>query len=280
MKKRFFIVLGILGALAIISGFFFRVEIKESVESFSKLSLPEPKAVTEFQKQESAPTTTPAEISLKKPSTLGASEASAKQLNRPKGETLNPKPSTLAINLNIPFASQAPFGNWDLPYQEACEEAAAIMVHRYFSGEPLDPATMDGELKKLIAWEEKTFGYYKDTTAEEIARMLREYFGHSEVEVQYDFTIEDVKAALQEGHPVILPAAGRLLPNPYFRDPGPVYHALVVKGFIGEKIITNDPGTRRGKDFLYDPVALLNAVHDWNEENILKGRKVMIIVRE
>lgn len=258
MKRWIFIGLGVV-AIGLL--FFFRVDIKQAIKSFSKPALPEPKAAVEF----SAP--------IKKLDT-----PSQKPPSNPQ-PSISPLKLQASVNLNIPFGSQAPFGNWVLPYQEACEEAAAIMVHRFFSGEPLDPATMDRELKKLIAWEEKTFGYYKDTTAEEIARMLREYFGHKNVEVKYDFTMEDVKAAVSQGYPVILPAAGRLLPNPYFRQPGPIYHALVVKGFIGKKIITNDPGTRHGKDFLYDPEPLMNAVHDWNEEDILKGRKVMIVVK-
>lgn len=182
------------------------------------------------------------------------------------------------INLEIPFASQAPTGNWDMPYQEACEEAATIMVHRYFENESLDPKIMDSELLRLIDWENETFGYYKDTTAEEMVRILREYFGHKNVEIKTEFTIDDIMKAVAKGHPVILPTAGRLLPNPNFRQPGPVYHTVVIKGYLKGKIITNDPGTRNGKDFLYSPEALMNAIHDWNEKDILLGRKIMIVV--
>ena len=47
------------------------------------------------------------------------------------------------------------------------------------------------------------------------------------------------------GVPVLLPAAGRLLRNPYFSGQGPLYHMLVVKGYTRDgKIITDDPGTR------------------------------------
>ena len=99
------------------------------------------------------------------------------------------------------------------------------------------------------------------------------------MEVKYIFTIEDIKREVAAGHPVILPAAGRLLPNPNFRQPGPIYHALIVKGYMRDgRIITNDPGTRNGKDFLYKPEALMNALHEWNSEDILLGSPAMIVV--
>lgn len=257
MKKWIFSI-ALLGILA--AAFFFRVSLKEFVFSFAKQELPEPKLVSEFMLPP-APTLKPPRVSQ-------------------KSKQAKPSPAPTQINLNIPFGSQAPFADWGMPYQEACEEAAVIMAHRFFSGEPLDAEIMNTEILKLVEWQEKTFGYYKDTTAEEIARILREYFGHADIEVRYKFTIDDIKKEVAAGHPVIVPAAGRLLPNPNFKQPGPIYHALVVKGFLANgKIITNDPGTRKGADFLYNPAALMNAVHDWNAEDILKGKKVMIVVR-
>lgn len=184
-----------------------------------------------------------------------------------------------SINLAIPFASQAPHANWDLPYQEACEEASMIMAARFLRGQPLDADIMDAEILKLVDWQEKRFGYYKDTTAAEMAIVMREYFGFNRVEVRTEFTIDDIKREIAAGRPVILPAAGRLLSNPNFRQPGPVYHALTVKGYLKDgSIITNDPGTRNGKDFLYDPEILYNAIHDWVIGDITLGQKAMIVV--
>ena len=36
-----------------------------------------------------------------------------------------------SLLLEVPFTSQAPFGNWDEPYQEACEEAVMLMLMHY-----------------------------------------------------------------------------------------------------------------------------------------------------
>ena len=182
------------------------------------------------------------------------------------------------MNLDVPFTPQAPHANWSLPYKEACEEASVLMVHRFYTGEALDPEIANKELLEMVKWEEDVFGYYIDTTAEETAKILREYFGHDRVDVIYDFSIEDIKRHVAAGRPVLLPAIGRLLPNPYFKTPGPLYHMLVVKGFTKDgQIITNEPGTRRGHDFLYDPDALMNAVHDWNPEDVYKGVKAMVV---
>jgi hypothetical protein len=55
---------------------------------------------------------------------------------------------------------------------------------------------------------------------------------------------------------------------------------LVIKGYTSaEKFITNDPGTRRGADFLYDENVIMEAMHDWRvDKNIDLGKKVIIIV--
>lgn len=184
------------------------------------------------------------------------------------------------INLDVPFASQAPFNDWGVPFKEACEEAAIIMAHTFLVGEKLSQETMKQEILKMVEWEKKTFGYYEDTSAQEMARTLREYYGHTDIEVKFDFTKEDLMAALAQGYPVVIPAAGRMLGNPNFRSPGPFYHALTVKGYTSTHFITNDPGTRKGADYIYTHEVLMNAVHDFNKGDVLKGKKVMIVVKK
>lgn len=184
-------------------------------------------------------------------------------------------------NLAVPFTSQAPFQNWDLPYQEACEEASAIMVDAFYRGVIGSIPREDAKkaIDDLVAFEMRTLGYYKDTTAAETAKFMREFFSIADVRVVPFERLEEVKRVVANGYPVILPAAGKLLHNPFFRGDGPLYHMLVVKGYTKDgKIITNDPGTRRGAEYLYDPEVLLNAVHDWNGGNVNEGARVMIVV--
>jgi hypothetical protein len=89
-----------------------------------------------------------------------------------------------------------------------------------------------------------------------------------------------MKKYLAKRKPIIVPAAGRMLGNPYFTAPGPLYHNLVLTGYDGDTIITNDPGTKRGKDYKYDIGTLYGAIHDFtgNKDDIEKGRKAMIIL--
>ena len=155
------------------------------------------------------------------------------------------------------------------------------MAAHYFKKQPLERQQLNQEIIDLIAWEVSELGYYEDTTAEETAQVAREYFG-LEVETTEEVTVERIQRELAAGHLIIPPFAGRQLPNPYFRQPGPRYHMLVIKGYDARRgeFITNDPGTNtKGEGLRYAYDDLLNAVHDWNGWNVDEGRRVMLIVK-
>lgn len=183
-------------------------------------------------------------------------------------------------NLAVPFTAQAPHANWEDPYGEFCEEASVLMAVSYLTGKKIPSATFaDTAMLAIKDFEEKRFGYYKDTTAEETAIIIREHFSYSKVEVKQNPTIDDIKRAVANGKVVIVPVAGREIGNPYFQHPGPLYHMFVIKGYTADgKFITHDPGTRRGADFLYDQERIMKAIHDWRDDhNIDLGKKVVII---
>jgi hypothetical protein len=190
----------------------------------------------------------------------------------------------------VPFSSQAPYADWGAPYAQACEETSALLVDRFYKNEPLTPAIAQQEILNIVAWENKTFGYYEHTTAKETARILKEYFNYKRVDVSYDISLADIKAQIMAGRPVIVPLAGRQLNNPYYKQPGPIYHMLVIKGLTKDgNFITNDVGTKRGANYVYDAQILYNAIHDAPfgggelttpelEKYIPTGRKAIIVV--
>lgn len=181
------------------------------------------------------------------------------------------------FNLDIPFTSQAPFQVWDPAHEEYCEEASLLMANRFLQGRSIDgPADADEAMNAIAAWEVDRFGYFESTTAEETAVIARDFLGLEAEVLPYNFTA--VQEALVSGKVVIIPAAGQELGNPFFTPPGPVYHMLVIKGWTEEYVITNDPGTKRGENYVYDPDVLYAAIGDYNHNNPSSGEKLMIVV--
>lgn len=184
------------------------------------------------------------------------------------------------VLISVPFTSQAPFGKWDIYHEEACEEASLIMVEYFLQNKKLTPAIAEKEIQNLIAYEIKTAEDYKDSTAQELATLGEKYYSIKKFQVVYDFTAEDLKKYLAKGRPIIIPAAGRLLKNPNFKSPGPLYHNLVLTGYDGNTIITNDPGTKKGENYRYNIEIIYNAIHDFpgDKNKIETGRKAMIVI--
>ncbi len=196
-------------------------------------------------------------------------------------KSLQPLPKKFLIS-GVPFTVQSPDSKWDEYGEESCEEMSEIIVDRYWRKLPLDRKIGLVERNRLIGYEIKNYGDFRDENAEQIAERLRNYFGYSDVEVIYDFTLDELKRKITEGRPIIVPAAGRKLNKPYFKQPVPLYHNLVVIGFDGDKIIVNDPGIGKGEGYRYNENILYNAIHDFpgSKERIEEGRKAMIIIKE
>lgn len=184
-----------------------------------------------------------------------------------------------SFTLDIPFICQAPLGDWKPPFDHACEEATVLMVHYYLQDKPVDPIKAAQEIRNIVDFEAENYGFYEDTSVAETAQLIEDYYGYK-VKVYYGISLEDIKKELVKGNPVIIPAAGRLLDNPHFTPPGPIYHMLVIKGYNSTEFITNDPGTRRGADYAYPYRTLEKAIHDWNNGDIKNGKSAMISVSD
>jgi len=185
--------------------------------------------------------------------------------------------------LPVPFLCQAPYGNWEQPWQDGCEEAAIIMAMKYIQDRKTTRLQDSGEILGLVDYQIKNLGGHYDLTAKQMAQLTKDYYHYDKVEVRYDISIEDIKKELAKKNVVIAPMAGRLLGNSYYTPPGPAYHVLLFKGYddrTGE-FIANDAGTRRGRNFRYKYETAFNAIHDWtgDKKTIEQGRKVMIVFK-
>ena len=185
----------------------------------------------------------------------------------------------LYFNIKMSFYPQAPYADWSLPYQEACEEASVILVANIFNKMNLNRETFHGELLKLIEWEKKRFGDYKHTNIKQTELIINEYYNLKTV-LHENPTLDDIVAIIAKGNLIIAPFAGKLLENPYFTNEGPIYHMLVIKGYNlkTQKIITHDVGTKRGANFIYSWENIQHSLHDWHKEDMLIGEKVIIEV--
>ncbi len=183
------------------------------------------------------------------------------------------------FNLSVPFTVQAPDADWSMPYKEACEEASLLMVHYYLQGEDIETIDIKKEIDEMVAWQMEYFGEHKDLNINEIGEMAQKYLGYDFVIIE-DLNYEKIKKYISREYPVIIPAAGRELGNPYFRTPGPLYHMLVIKGYTDKMVITNDPGTKRGQDFVYKIDVLMNSIHDWTGDKPIGSKVGLILVKK
>jgi hypothetical protein len=189
----------------------------------------------------------------------------------------NDQSAPVEMNLDVPFASQAPQRDWSLPWQDACEEAAVLMLDAYYKDYKFSPLFLKDEINKLIDWEQSQ-EWGNSIPIENVLILAQENFKLENLKIIENPTVENIKDYIRCGSPVLAVAYGKDLPNPYFRNGGPVYHALIIRGFTKDSFITNDPGTNTlGENFKYKYTDLLNAVHDWNGGDVPNGKGVVLV---
>lgn len=190
------------------------------------------------------------------------------------------------VLFDVPFTPQAVFGNWDdVRQSNACEEASALMAMRWVEGRNLPLVEAEREVIAISNFELEKYGHFHDTSVEDtVTRIFKDYFKYEGVSVRYNIGVDDIKSELDRGNLVIVPSDGRKLGNPYYTQPGPPLHMLVIRGYddATREFITNDPGTKRGEAYRYDYRVFENAIADYpsgyNEPGS-REKTAMIIVR-
>jgi len=88
-----------------------------------------------------------------------------------------------------------------------------------------------------------------------------------------------IKDELAANHPVIAPVYAPILDNPKYTGPRSDYHVIVITGYddTSSEFITNDPGTKDGKNYRYTYKALMAALHDYltNKDYTAGAKRVL-----
>jgi hypothetical protein len=165
----------------------------------------------------------------------------------------------------VPFTAQAPTNLWDR--NEDCEEASITMATAFLNGQTQDKISASDALKainQLKNWEEVNIGYNANTGADATTAMATGAFGLKVKQIK-DYTEQDLKAALNQNHVILLPINAKHLGNPAYHTNGPLYHMIVVRGYREDVFIINDPGTNGGDGNEYTFDTLKNAAADWDQ---------------
>lgn len=169
--------------------------------------------------------------------------------------------------LDAPFVSQAPFGQWDDDrFQDGCEETSSLIAYAWATGFNLTPQSAQDQIIALAQYQQDNFGTYIDTSAQDTAdRILRGYFQYTQIEVVSPASWQDLVQILLNNQLIVAPMDGQTLNNPNFTSPGPPRHMLVISGYDADtgEFITQDPGTRLGRNFRYSRENLWQSLRDY-----------------
>ncbi len=176
--------------------------------------------------------------------------------------------------IEMSFSPQAPYANWDQPWQDACEEASIIMVKYYLDQKPLSNDIMNQEILKMVPWQEENFGGHLDLPSEKTLELAVKFYT-LDGQIDNNLGVENIKKYIANGVPVIIPVDGKKLNNPNYTNGGPDYHMLVIKGYTETEFITNDPGTRKGEGYTYSFQTVIDSI-----KNPEGGERTMLVLKK
>jgi hypothetical protein len=180
--------------------------------------------------------------------------------------------------IDVPFTSQAPAGDWSEPWQDACEETSIYMVSSFYQDDPIKRDEAIAHIKEILAVKNSTFKVSHDESLEEIAALIKTLGLPWDTEIKYDPTEEDLKGEVAKNRPVIVPVYSPSLWSATYHGGGADYHVLVLTGYDDKAgvFIVNDPGSGSGEGIRFPYKTFMNAIHDLNAKNYKAGTKAVL----
>jgi uncharacterized protein YvpB len=182
-----------------------------------------------------------------------------------------------AANINVPFTSQAPTGNWSEPWRNACEETSIYMVNSFYANDNIKKDQAIKHIKEIVIAKNKEFQISADESLEKISAMIKLLGFPWSTEIVGNPTLEDIQKQLASNQPIIAPV---FAPALGYNAGGPDYHVMVLTGYDNKtgEFIANDPAWKRGARFKY--TTFMKAIHDLNQINYKAGKKALLFTKQ
>lgn len=165
----------------------------------------------------------------------------------------------------VPFACQAPLGEWSDPrQQDGCEEVCLVMAVCWVQGENLTPEIAKEKILELSEYEKGLFGFFQDTGVGDTFKLIESYCPGINCWISEELSVFELKRFLAEGCVVMVPINGALvaLESRFEHGLGKRKynlqdldrHMVLLVGYINkeEKFVVHDPGTRHGAYHEFD----------------------------
>jgi len=183
-------------------------------------------------------------------------------------------------NVEVPFTSQAPAGDWSEPWQNACEETSIYMVSSFYANDSIKRDEAVAKIKEILKVKNQEIKVSKDESLATISQLIVDLDLPWTTEIVSDPTKEQLKTELAAGRPIIVPVFAPDLKNP--KSASPDYHVLVLTGYDDTKgeFIINDPGTSSGEGLRIPYDTFMNAIHDLDSKNYKAGKKAVLFTKQ
>lgn len=182
-------------------------------------------------------------------------------------------------NIDVPFTSQAPTGNWSEPWKNACEETSIYMVSSFYADDAIKRDQAIKRIKEIIAAKNEEFNVSADESLEKISELIKLLGMPWTTEIVQNPSIEDIKKQLASNQPIIAPV---FAPALHYAAGGPDYHVMVMTGYDDKtsEFIVNDPALKNGKGIRFKYDVFMKAIHDLNSKNYTAGTKALLFTKQ
>ena len=181
---------------------------------------------------------------------------------------------------NMDFFSQAPYGNRNQPYQDACEEASLLIWYYYLKNLNKTKAQYNTDLLAMVELEMQMLWYFESTTIMEMKQIINKRDREIKASIIEHPTIRDIEREISQNNVVIAPFYGKWLKNPHYALWGPEYHFMVIKGYNQTNFITHDVWTLRWENREYTKSTIMNNIHDRNRTDVRMWAARILILKK